>query len=62
MMSYDECNWLKSSMDTYLSDCCSAFPIGEVMVLDLATYAIGICSRCYTHTGFTQENKDEDED
>lgn len=58
----NECGWLKEYMNTYLSDCCNALPIGKVMVLDMPTYAIGICSKCYTHTGFTQENEDEDED
>ena len=43
----------------YRSDCCNAVPVGEVMVLDMPAYAIGICSGCRSHTGFTQEELDE---
>lgn len=52
MISYDE-------YKIYLSDCCNVAPTGEVMVLDMEEYAIGICSKCHTHTGFTLEELDE---
>jgi len=52
MISYDE-------FKIYLSDCCNAVPTGEVMVLDMEEYAIGVCSKCYAHTGFTLEGLDE---
>ena len=59
MMTSDEYNWLEEHMHIYRSDCCNAIPTGEVMVLDMDEYAIGICSKCNAHTGFTLQVLDE---
>ena len=53
MISYDD------EFKIYLSDCCKAIPTGEVMILDMETYAIGICSKCDAHTGFMMEEFNE---
>tara|TARA_R100001443_G_C3330494_1_gene172204 strand:+ start:306 stop:503 length:198 start_codon:yes stop_codon:yes gene_type:complete len=50
-------NWLddlyKYDNVTFLSDCCGAYPIGEVEIVD--DIATGRCSKCKDGTGFHDE-------
>ena len=42
---------------TYISDCCGAYPIGEVQIDD--DYVTGRCRECKEGTGFHDEREDD---